>query len=247
MNRVAVVTGGAAGMGSAICRRLAQQGCRVAVVDVDADAAEHTAKDLQSSGATTIAATVDVSDRAAVDAALARVRDELGPVGIMVTSAGVDRFESFTDISVESWDRMLAVNLTGTFHCIQSAIPDMVAAGWGRVVTISSSSAQSGSRRMAHYVASKGGVVGLTKALALEYAPYGITVNTIPPGFIDTPMARRAEARGDLPSIDAVAAQTPVRRAGTPDDVAAACAFLCSDDAGYITGQQINVNGGWYL
>ena len=100
---------------------------------------------------------------------------------------------------------------------------------------------------MAHYVASKGGIIGLTKALALELAPHGITVNTIPPGFIDTPMARRAEARGDLPSIDAVAAQTPVRRAGTPDDIAAACAFLCSDDAGYITGQQINVNGGWYL
>jgi NAD(P)-dependent dehydrogenase (short-subunit alcohol dehydrogenase family) len=165
----------------------------------------------------------------------------------MVTSAGIDRFEKFTEISLESWDRMIAVNLTGTFHCVQAAVPDMLDAGWGRVVTISSSSAQSGSQRMAHYVASKGGVVGFTKALALELAPHGITVNTIPPGFIDTPMARRAEARGDLPSIDAVAARTPVRRAGTPDDIAAACAFLCSDDAGYITGQQINVNGGWYL
>ena len=100
---------------------------------------------------------------------------------------------------------------------------------------------------MAHYVASKGGVVGLTKALALELAPHGITVNTIPPGFIDTPMSRRAEAAGHLASIDAVVARTPVRRAGTPDDVAAACAFLCSDEAGYITGQQINVNGGGYL
>jgi len=247
MSRVAVVTGGAAGMGRAICQRLARQGCRVAVLDLDGDAAEQTAKELQANGATTIAALVDVADRAAVDAALARVRVELGPVEIMVTSAGIDRFEPFTDISLESWDRMLAVNLTGTFHCIQSAVPDMLAARWGRVVTISSSSAQSGSRRMAHYVASKGGIIGLTKALALELAPHGITVNTIPPGFIDTPMARRAEARGDLPSIDAVAAQTPVRRAGMPDDVAAACAFLCSDDAGYITGQQINVNGGWYL
>ncbi|HTD50382.1 MAG TPA: SDR family NAD(P)-dependent oxidoreductase, partial [Acidimicrobiia bacterium] len=151
MDRVAVVTGGAAGMGAAICRRLAEQGCRVAVLDLDGDAAEHTAKELRVGGATTIAATVDVSDRAAVDATLARVRDELGSVAIMVTSAGIDRFESFTDIAVESWDRMLAVNLTGTFHCIQSAIPDMVAAKWGRVVTISSSSAQSGSRRMAHY------------------------------------------------------------------------------------------------
>ena len=100
---------------------------------------------------------------------------------------------------------------------------------------------------MAHYVASKGGVVGLTKALAVELAPHGITVNTIPPGFIDTPMARRAEAAGHLSSIDAIAKRTPVRRAGTPDDVAAACAFLCSDEAGYITGQLIGVNGGWYL
>jgi len=139
------------------------------------------------------------------------------------------------------------VNLTGTYHCLQAAVPDMLATGWGRIVTISSSSAQSGARRMAHYVASKAGIVGLTKALALELAPHGITVNTIPPGFIETPMTRRAEASGSIPSIELVAEQTPVRRAGTPDDIAAACAFLCSEDAGYITGQQINVNGGWYL
>jgi NAD(P)-dependent dehydrogenase (short-subunit alcohol dehydrogenase family) len=142
---------------------------------------------------------------------------------------------------------MLTINLTGTFHCVQAVIADMVDAGWGRIVTISSSSAQSGAARMAHYVASKGGVVGLTKALAVEYASKGITVNTIPPGFIDTPMIRRAEERGDLPSVDAVVARTPVGRAGTADDVAAACAYLCSDDAGYVTGQLIGVNGGWYL
>jgi len=142
---------------------------------------------------------------------------------------------------------MLSVNLTGTFNCIQAAIPDMLAGTWGRIVTISSSSAQSGARKMAHYVASKGGVIGLTKALALEFAPNGITVNTIPPGFIDTPMARRAESAGDLPDLDQVAQRTPVRRAGTADDIAAACVFLCSDDAGYITGQALNVNGGWYL
>jgi 2-hydroxycyclohexanecarboxyl-CoA dehydrogenase len=247
MQRVAVVTGGAAGMGQAICRRLAAAGNRVAVLDLDGEAAEQVAKELQANGARAISAGIDVSDRAAVDGALQQVRADLGPISVMVTSAGIDRFEKFTEISLESWDRLIAVNLTGTFHCVQAAVPDMLDAGWGRVVTISSSSAQSGSQRMAHYVASKGGVVGFTKALALELAPHGITVNTIPPGFIDTPMARRAEARGDLPSIDAVAARTPVRRAGTPDDIAAACAFLCSDDAGYITGQQINVNGGWYL
>jgi NAD(P)-dependent dehydrogenase (short-subunit alcohol dehydrogenase family) len=142
---------------------------------------------------------------------------------------------------------MIAVNLSGTFHCLQCALPDMLEAGWGRIVTISSSSAQSGAARMAHYVASKGGVIGLTKALAVEYAPTGITVNTIPPGFIDTPMARRAEARGDMPNLDAITARTPVRRAGTPNDIAAACAYLCSEEAGYITGQSIGVNGGWYL
>jgi NAD(P)-dependent dehydrogenase (short-subunit alcohol dehydrogenase family) len=234
-------------MGRAISTRLSARGDRVAVLDLDGDACEQLAKDLQADGAQAIAAPLDVSDRAAVEQAMQKVRADLGPIEILVTSAGIDRFENFTEISLESWQQMLAVNLTGTFHCIQVAVPDMLAASWGRIVTISSSSAQSGSARMAHYVASKGGVVGLTKALALEYAPHGITVNTIPPGFIDTPMARRAEARGDLPSIDAVAKRTPVRRAGTPDDIAAACAFLCSDDAGYITGQQINVNGGWYL
>ena len=247
MSRVAVVTGAAAGMGSAISRRLADRGHRVALLDLDGEGAQRAAKDLRAHGARAWACSVDVADRAAVDEALRDVRSEFGPIEIMVTSAGLDAFESFTDISAAAWDRILAVNLTGTFHCLQAAVPDMLAARWGRIVTISSSSAQSGAARMAHYVASKGGVIGLTKALALELAPHGITVNTIPPGFIDTPMARRAVARGDLSSIDAVAARTPVRRAGTPDDIAAACAFLCSDEAGYITGQSINVNGGSYL
>jgi NAD(P)-dependent dehydrogenase (short-subunit alcohol dehydrogenase family) len=190
---------------------------------------------------------VDVADRAAVDDALERVRDELGPVEIMVTSAGLDQFSPFTEITAEMWDRLIAVNLSGTFHCLQAAVPDMIERGWGRIVTISSSSAQSGAPRMAHYVASKGGVIGLTKALAVELGPHGITVNTIPPGSIETPMTSRAEASGNLPSIEVIAKMIPVRRTGTPDDIAAACAFLCSEDAGYITGQQINLNGGRYL
>jgi NAD(P)-dependent dehydrogenase (short-subunit alcohol dehydrogenase family) len=246
-SRVAVVTGAASGMGLAIAKRLAGAGHRVALLDLDGDTADGAAAELRRAGRNALAAKVDVSDRAAVDDALATVRDQYGPVEIMVTCAGIDEFESFTDISPAAWERVVAVNLTGTFHCLQAVIPDMLATGWGRIVTISSSSAQSGAARMAHYVASKGGVIGLTKALAVEYAPHGITVNTIPPGFIDTPMARRAETRGDLPNIDAVAARTPVRRAGTPDDIAAACAFLVSDEAGYITGQHIGVNGGWYL
>jgi 2-hydroxycyclohexanecarboxyl-CoA dehydrogenase len=247
LERVAVVTGAASGMGLAVGRHLAVRGHRVALLDLDGDAAQRAAEELGPGDGRALGVQADVSDRAAVDEALQKVRSEFGPVEIMVTSAGIDEFCSFTEMTADAWDRMLAVNLTGTFHCLQAAVPDMLEVGWGRIVTISSSSAQSGAARMAHYVASKGGVIGLTKALAVELAPHGITVNTIPPGFIDTPMARRAEARGDLPSIDAVAARTPVRRAGTPDDIGAACAFLCSEDAGYITGQQIGVNGGWYL
>jgi 2-hydroxycyclohexanecarboxyl-CoA dehydrogenase len=247
MGRVAVVTGAASGMGLAIARHLAARGDRVGLLDLQGDAALRAAEDLRETGATAIAAEADVTDRGAVDAALDKVRAELGPIEIMVTSAGLDSFEPFTDITLESWERILAINLTGTFHCLQAAVPDMLAARWGRMVTISSSSAQSGAVRMAHYVASKSGVIGLTKALALELAPHGITVNNIPPGVIDTPMARRAEGAGDLPKIEKIAARIPIGRAGTPEDIAAVCGFLCSEEAGYITGQVIGVNGGMVL
>jgi 2-hydroxycyclohexanecarboxyl-CoA dehydrogenase len=247
MGRVAVVTGAASGMGLAIARHLAARGHRVGLVDSQGDAALRAAADLRETGAIAIAAEADVTDRGAVDAALDRLRAELGPIEIMVTSAGLDSFEPFTDITIESWERVLAINLTGTFHCLQAAVPDMLAGRWGRMVTISSSSAQSGAVRMAHYVASKGGVIGLTRALALELAPHGITVNTIPPGMIDTPMLRRAEAGGDIGKIEKIAPRIPVGRAGTPEDIAAVCGFLCSEEAGYITGQVIGVNGGMVL
>ncbi len=246
MGRVAVVTGAASGMGLAIAQRLATEH-RVAILDLDGAAAERAADELRATGASALGTAVDVSQRAAVDDALADVRRALGPIEMLVTSAGRDEFTAFTDITEEQWDRMLAVNLSGTFHCIQAAVPDMLAAGWGRIVTISSSSAQSGARRMAHYVASKGGVLALTKALAAELAPHGITVNTIPPGSITTPMTERAQAAGELPSAEVLEKMIPVRRTGRPEDVAAACAFLCSDEASYITGQAINVNGGRYM
>jgi 2-hydroxycyclohexanecarboxyl-CoA dehydrogenase len=235
-------------MGLAIARDLAARGNAVALLDLAGDAARVVAKELRETGARAIGVEADVTDRAAVDAALARVRAELGPIAIMVTSAGLDAFERFTAISLESWERVLAVNLTGTFHCLQAAVPDMLEARWGRMVTISSSSATSGAARMAHYVASKGGVVGLTRALALELAPKGITVNCITPGMIDTPMLRRAASGGDIGTVEKVAARAvPVGRAGTPAEIAASCAFLCSDEAGFITGQVIGVNGGMVL
>lgn len=247
-NRVAVVTGAASGMGRAIARHLAARGHRVALLDREGAAVQRAAAELRETGASVIATPADVTDRGAVDAALDAVRAELGPIAIMVTSAGLDAFESFTEITAESWQRVLAVNLTGTFHCLQAAVPDMIAAHFGRMVTISSSSAQAGAPRMAHYVASKSGVIGLTKALALELAPHGITVNAIPPGMIDTPMLRRAEAAGEIGRIEKVAARMiPVGRAGTVEDIAAACVFLCSDEASFITGQVIGVNGGMVL
>jgi 2-hydroxycyclohexanecarboxyl-CoA dehydrogenase len=247
MSRVALVTGAASGMGLTVSKRLAGLGHKVALLDLHGDAALAAAEEIRADGGETIAAQVDVTDRAGVDDAVGKARAELGPIGIVVTSAGLDEFRDFTEITVEAWERMIAVNLTGTFHCIQAAVPDMVEAKWGRIVTISSSSAQSGARRMAHYVASKGGVIGLTKALALDFAAHGITVNTIPPGVIETPMMHRAADKGDLPAMEAVAARAPLGRLGTAEDIAAATVFLCSEEAGYITGQAINVNGGWYL
>ena len=233
-------------MGTAICRRLAERGDRVAVLDVNGEATEKVAKELEADGLAAVGVPVDVSDRGAVDAALDEVRAAFGPVEIMVTSAGIEGFVEFLDITPTAWDRMMAVNLSGTFHCLQAAVPDMIAGGWGRIVTISSSSAQHGTKRMAHYVASKGGVIALTKALSLDLATHGITVNTIPPGAIDTPMMRRPFESGVM-NLEQVLARAPLGRLGTPEDIAAACVFLCSEEAGYITGQQINVNGAWYI
>ena len=248
MGRVAVVTGAASGIGVAIARHLAARGDAVGLLDLQGEAVLRAAGDLRETGATATGVEVDVTERGAVDAALDKVRAELGSIQIMVTAAGVDAFEPFTDITIESWERILAINLTGTFHCLQAAVPDMLEARWGRIVTISSSSAQSGAPRMAHYVASKAGVIGLTKALALDLAPHGITVNCIPPGMIDTPMLRRAEAAGDVGKLDKVAPRMiPVGRPGTPEDIAATCGFLCSAAAGFITGQVVGVNGGMVL
>ncbi|MFI6772476.1 SDR family NAD(P)-dependent oxidoreductase [Nocardia sp. NPDC050412] len=242
--RVAVVTGGASGMGLSICAAFAASGYRVAVLDIDDGAAQRAAEQLRAADGAAIACAVDVTDREAVGAAMRKVRAEFGAIEILVTSAGLVGFSPFTEISPEAWNRVVDVNLNGVFHCAQAVIPDMVAAGWGRIVTISSSSAQRGSPGMVHYTAAKGGVVAMTKGLAREYAASGITVNTIPPSGIDTPMQRQSQAAGNLPDNSVMAKAIPVGHLGTGDDIAAACLFLCSDQAGYITGQILGVNGG---
>ncbi|MFV8054613.1 SDR family NAD(P)-dependent oxidoreductase [Mycobacterium sp. 48b] len=243
--RTAIVTGGGSGIGLAIARRLSAEGATVAIFDRNADAASAAANAITTAGGRAIGYGVDVTDRSLIDTAVAEVTQTRGTPTILVNSAGLDGFEKFLDISADSWQKILAVNLTGTFDCCQAVAPHMVDAGWGRIVNISSSSAQTGNPLMTHYSAAKAGVVGFTKALAQELGPRGITVNTIPPGFINTPMLRRTEDRGFLgPGIDAAEATTPVRRVGQPEDIAAACAYLVREEAGYITGQIIGVNGG---
>jgi NAD(P)-dependent dehydrogenase (short-subunit alcohol dehydrogenase family) len=244
VSRVAAITGGASGIGLGVAQRLAADGHVVAVLDRNGAAADAVAEELRAGGAEALAVAVDVADRRSVATAFTEVRAELGPVEILVTSAGIESFDKLLEITPETWDRIIAVNLTGTFACAQASVSDMLAAGWGRVVTISSSSAQSGAPDMAHYAASKGGVIALTKALAVDLARQGITVNTIAPSLVDTPMARAAEAAGDFPGVDVVGPMVPLGRAGTPADIAAACSYLCSDEGGYVTGQVIGVNGG---
>jgi 2-hydroxycyclohexanecarboxyl-CoA dehydrogenase len=241
------VTGGASGIGRAVCGRLAERGHRVAVVDLDGRRADEVARELRDAGREAIARCADVSDRGAVDAAFDDVRTRLGPIEVLVTSAGLCVFSDFADITPDEWRRVLDVNLSGTFHCCRAALPDIVAKRWGRIVTISSSAAQRGSPLNAHYAAAKGGVIVLTKSLARAYAKCGITANSIPPSGIETPMQHASQARGDLPPNEVMAAAIPLGHLGQPEDIAAAVAFLASDEAGFITGQVLGVNGGSVL
>ena len=243
--RSAIVTGGGSGIGLAISERLAADGIAVGVLDHNGDAADEAAAKICAAGSVAIGVTADVTERSSIDAAVEAVGASYGAPTILVNSAGLDGFSPFLKLSLESWNRVLEVNLTGTFQCCQAVLPGMIEAGWGRIVNISSSSAHGGQPMMAHYVASKAGVIGLTKSLALEFGPKGITVNTIPPGFIDTPMLRASEAKGLLgEGVEHHEKLTPVRRVGRPEDIAATCSFLVRDEAGYITGQVIGVNGG---
>jgi NAD(P)-dependent dehydrogenase (short-subunit alcohol dehydrogenase family) len=229
--KTALVTGGGSGIGAAVAHRLRADGYNVATIDLNPSDTDYSY-------------IADVTDRDQVDAALTEIRGALGPVTILVNAAGKEVFRRFANLSFDEWRRIIDINLHGVFHTTQAVLPDMVEAGWGRIVNISSSSTHSGAPFMSAYVAAKSGVNGLTKSLALEYGPAGITVNAVPPGFIDTPMLRNSASQGNLGSIDEAIKRTPVGRMGKPEDIAAACAFFISEEAGYITGQILGVNGG---
>ncbi len=242
--KVALVTGAAAGIGAACSIRLAQEGIAIGVLDLDAERCASTVQTIKTAGGKAIALGADISNRAQVKAAVAKLRQELGPITIVVNNAGITGFVPFEEITDDVWDRMFAINVRGTMIVTQEVLPDMKAAKWGRIVNISSSSAQTGANKMAHYSASKGAVITLTRSLAQELGPLGITVNNIPPGSVmNTIMAEANKSRFQIP-VETLMATLPVRRQGEPEDIANACAFLVSEASGYVTGQTIGVNGG---
>jgi len=245
--RVAVVTGAGSGMGRAIAVRLAADGAAVAIWDVNGDGAAETAKLITDAGGAALAITADCAERAAIEAAAAETRAKFGPIGILVNNAGIAPFTPFLEVTDELLDRVLHINLRGPYIVTREIIPDMIAAKWGRIINITSSSVQTGSPAQSHYTSSKGGLLGFTKCLALEFGKSGITANMIPPGSIDTPMLRGAAIMQKEGAIDAYGAALPVGRIGEVEDIAAAAAYLASEEASYITGQTISVNGGRYM
>jgi 2-hydroxycyclohexanecarboxyl-CoA dehydrogenase len=249
MNRVALVTGAAAGIGAAVSRRLAKDGIAIGVLDLSVERASRTVADIEAAGGKALALGADISDRGQVTAAVARLRDAFGPVTIVVNNAGITGFVPFLELTDDEWDTMLRINLKGTFIITQVVIPDMIAAKWGRIINISSSSAQSGAVKMAHYSSSKGGMIAFTRTLAQEFGEYGITSNTIPPRFVhNTEMSIASFERDDMRErFQAMVDAGPIRRHGEPEDIAGAAAWLASDEAGYVTGQVIGVNGGRYI
>lgn len=247
--RVAVVTGAALGIGRAIGLQLAQDGADIAIWDIDMPGAEETAGLIREEGRRAIVCEVDVTASAQIAAALDRTRRELAAPAMLVNNAAMTGGIPFNEMSEELWDRMIEVDLKGPFLCIKAVLADMLAAGWGRIVNITSSSVYMGSPGMAHYVAAKSGLAGLTRALAMEYAASGITVNSVPPGYVETPTMRRLQAShpGVQRSFEETTATFPMKRAGKPEDIAAAVSYLASEAASYVTGQTIHVNGGRFM
>jgi 2-hydroxycyclohexanecarboxyl-CoA dehydrogenase len=243
--RTALVTGGGSGMGRATSLRFARDGMAVGVLDVNTAGAEAVAAEIAQAGGAAIALTADISDRKQIEAAVAALRAAYGPVTVLVNNAAMENFCAFSELEDATWDRLMEVNLKGAYLVTQAVLPDMVAEGWGRIVNVSALGAQVGAPNMALYTASKGGIIAMTRSLAIELGPRGITVNSISPGFIDTPMSRRA-IEGNLFPVpyEQIVASYPIPRLGTPEDIAASCAFFASEEAGYVTAQLLGVNGG---
>jgi 2-hydroxycyclohexanecarboxyl-CoA dehydrogenase len=243
--KIALVTGAAAGIGAAISRRLARDGIAIGVLDILIDGAAKVANEIVAAGGKALPLQASIADREQVKAALSKLRAAFGPVNILVNNAGITGSVAFEELTDAQWDRMMEINVKGTFIVTQLALPDMKAAGWGRIVNISSSSAQSGTPLMTHYAASKGAIIALTKSLARELGPLGITCNNIPPRFVmNTIMSENFVTDSHR---KAMIEAGPIRRQGEPADIAGACAWLVSDEAGYVTGQTIGVNGGRYI
>lgn len=245
-NRVALVTGGAQGIGKGIATSLGQHGFRVAVADLNLATAEETAKEISASGAEATAVEIDVTSTPSVQAAVTTAESELGPIEIVVNNAGWDDFMPFVKTTEEFWDRILDINYKGALRVIHTTVPGMIERGFGRVVNIGSDAGRVGSSLESVYSGAKGGIIAFTKTLAREVATKGVTANTVCPGPTDTPALRHfAEGSGDAEKvIGGMTRAVPMKRLGTPDDVGPAVAFFASDAAGFVTGQTLSVSGG---
>ena len=241
-DKVAIVTGAGRGLGRGIALKLGREGAKVVVADVIEANAQSAAKEIADAGGKAIAVKADISSKAEVEALFAKAVAELGPIDILVNNAGINRDAALHKMTDEQWDKVIAVNLTGTFYCLRLAAQQMRERGYGRIVNVSSMS-WLGNFGQANYAASKAGVVGLTKTAARELAKKGITVNAVCPGFIDTEMTR-----GVPPNVwEAMVGKIWTGRVGSPEDVGNVVAYLASDEASYVTGEVINVSGGMVL
>ena len=245
-DKTVIVTGGGGGIGGATCKRFAREGAKVAVFDLNLEAAEQVAAAIVTAGGTATAFRCDITDRASVDAAVAAAEATMGPISVLVNNAGWDVFKPFTKTVPAEWDKLIAINLIGALHMHHAVLPGMAERRYGRIVNVASDAARGGSSGEAVYAACKGGLVALSKTLAREHARQGITVNVVCPGPTDTALlAGVAEgARDPAKLMEAFRSAIPLGRLGQPDDLAGAIAFFGSDDAAFITGQVVSVSGG---